>query len=185
MYAYELKIPKERIAILIGKKGETKRSIEQETSVSIEIDSQEGDVFIRGDDAIGLFNAREIIKAIGRGFNPEIAFSLLKPEYIFESIKFSDYAGSKANETRLKGRVIGTEGKARRHFEELTETCIAVYGKTISLIGEVEQVVIAKKAIESLLTGSRHATVYKWLEQNKRRRKYSKAGFRREEEQSI
>lgn len=167
LYTYELKIPRERVAVLIGKKGETKRQIEHETEAALTIDSKEGDVFLSGDNALGLFNAREVIKAIGRGFNPEIALLLLKQDYMFESMKV-DF-DSKAKEDRLKGRIIGKEGKARRLLEELTETYISVYGKTISIIGEVQNVVVAKRAIESLLAGSRHATVYKWLERQRRR----------------
>ncbi len=167
LYTYELKIPKERVAVLIGKKGETKRKIEQETEAALTIDSKEGDVFLSGDNALGLFHAREVIKAIGRGFNPEIALLLLKQDYLFESMKV-DF-DSKAKEDRLKGRIIGKEGKARRLLEELTETYISVYGKTISIIGEVQNVVVAKRAIESLLAGSRHATVYQWLERQRRK----------------
>ena len=181
LYTYELRIPKERIAVLIGKKGEIKKYIMGEINVSLEVDSHEGDVFIRGNNALGLFNAREIVKAIGRGFNPDIAFQLMKPEYMFESVNVSDYAGSKVNEARLKGRVIGKEGKARLHFEELTETAIVIYGKTISLVGKAEQVIIAKKAIESLLQGSRHATVYKWLEQCRKKRNKVAEEFHQDE----
>lgn len=171
LYTYELKIPKERVAVLIGTKGETKRKLEEVTGVNIEVDSKEGDVFLHGQDAIGLFNARELVQAIGRGFNPEIAALLLKQDFIFESLKLTEYVGrSKASESRLKGRVIGKEGKARKHLEELTETYIVIYGKTISIIGEVQNVTIAKKAVESLLAGSRHATVYKWLEKKRRLR---------------
>ena len=70
-FSYEVKIPKERVAVLIGIKGETKRQIEQATQVKMDIDSEEGDVVITGDDGLALFSAREVIKAIGRGFNPE------------------------------------------------------------------------------------------------------------------
>jgi len=34
-YSYELKIPKERVAVLIGKEGEVKRSIEDDTKTRI------------------------------------------------------------------------------------------------------------------------------------------------------
>ncbi len=181
-YTYELKIPKERIAVLIGTKGKTKRRIEGDIGIVLDVDSKEGDVFLYGEDAINLFNAREVIKAIGRGFNPDIAMQLLKPDYMFESLRLNDYANSKANEIRLKGRIIGKEGKARKNLEELTDTNIIVYGKTISFIGPVENIVIAKKAIESLLSGSRHATVYKWLEQSHRKRKRAEFGYLRREE---
>ena len=72
-YSYELKITRERVAVLIGKNGEVKKSIESDTNTQIKVDSLEGDIFIYGEDALGLYTAREVIRAIGRGFNPEIA----------------------------------------------------------------------------------------------------------------
>lgn len=168
-YAYELKIPRERVAVLIGKKGEIKRYIEEETCSTIFVDSKEGEIRITGTDSLGLFSAREIIKAIGRGFSPETAMLILKAENAFELLNMSDYVGkSKNSATRLKGRVIGTEGKTRKHIEDVTETHLSVYGKTIGIIGEVEHVMLARRAIESILAGSTHSSVYKWLEKKKK-----------------
>ena len=168
-FQYELRIPRDRIAVLIGKKGEVKREIEGTTYTTLDIDSQEGDVFITGEDALGLFSAREVIKAIGRGFNPEIALLLLKPDYAYEIITLTDFIkGSKNAMIRIKGRVIGKEGKARSIIEELTECNITVYGKTIGIIGLAENTLLARRAVESLITGSKHANVYKWLEKKRR-----------------
>ena len=83
-YLYDTKIPKERIAVLIGKDGITKKHIESATKIKLKIDSKEGDVFLEGEDALGLYSAREVVKAIGRGFNPEIALLLLKQDYMFD-----------------------------------------------------------------------------------------------------
>ena len=168
-YSYELKVPKNRVAVIIGKEGSIKKEIEESTKTKLNIDSKEGDVFVAGEDALGLYTAREIIKAIGRGFNPELARLLLKPDYIFEVVDLSEYIGkSKEAMLRLKGRVIGKEGKSRKIIEELTECNISVFGKTISIIGLPEQVSIARQAVESLLRGSTHANVYKWLEKRRR-----------------
>ena len=166
-YMYELKIPKDRIAVLIGTGGDTKKQIEETTKTKLDIKSDEGDVFIRGEDSILLYSAREIIKAIGRGFNPEIAMLLLKQEYALEMVNLRELVDEQ-HMMRLKGRVIGADGKARKNIELLTETYISIYGKTIGIIGESENVVVAKRAIESLISGSNHATVYKWLEKNRR-----------------
>jgi len=171
-YSYELKLPKERIAILIGKKGEVKKRIEEDTKTEIRIDSKEGDIFIKGDDALSLFTAREMINAIGRGFNPEIAELLLKGDYGLEILNITEFTGkNKSIMTRLKGRVIGREGKSRKIIEELTECYISVYGKTISIIGKPENLVNARRAVESLLQGSPHSNVYKWLEKRRREAK--------------
>ena len=129
-YSYELKISKDRLAVLIGKDGEVKKDLESATNTEITIDSREGDILVSGEDALGLYTAREIIKAIGRGYNPNIAKMLLKADYCFEIIVVSDFAGkSKDAIGRLKGRVIGRDGKSRKVIEELTETYISVYGK--------------------------------------------------------
>lgn len=170
-YSYELKVPKNRVAVIIGKEGATKKEIEQNTSTKMSIDSKEGDIIVSGEDALGLYSAREIIKAIGRGFNPEVALLLLKPDYIFEVIDVSEYVKSKDSMLRLKGRVIGKEGKSRKLIEELTETFISVFGKTVSIIGAAENALSSRRAIESLLKGSTHANVYKWLEKRRRETK--------------
>lgn len=167
-FSYEIKIPKERIAVLIGKKGEFKKKLESETNTRLDIDSQEGDVRVIGSDAITLFSTRELIKAIARGFNPDLAMQLLKQDSIFELVDLNDFARSKNDMIRLRGRVIGNEGKSRRVIENLTECNISVYGKTIGIIGKIEWVPLAKKAIESLLTGSPHSSVYGWLERKRK-----------------
>ena len=168
-YSYELKVPKNRVAVIIGKEGSIKKDIEESTKTKLNIDSKEGDVFVSGEDALGLYTAREMIKAIGRGFNPEIAKLLLKTDYVLEVIDVSEYVGkSKEALLRLKGRVIGKEGKSRRLIEELAECNISVFGKTISIIGLPESTSNARQAVESLLSGSTHANVYKWLERRRR-----------------
>ena len=73
-----------------------------------------------------LFSAREVITAIGRGFNPELALKLMKIDCAFELINVDDIARSKNDLMRLKGRVIGQEGKSRKVIEELTNCDICV-----------------------------------------------------------
>lgn len=170
-YSYELKVPKNRVAVIIGKDGGVKKDIEETTKTKLNIDSKEGDVFVSGGDALGLYTAKEIIKAIGRGFNPDVAKLLLKPDYVFEVVDLSEFVKSKDAMLRLKGRVIGKEGKSRRVIEELTECRVSVFGKTISIIGLPESAATARHAVESLLRGSTHANVYKWLEKRRREMK--------------
>jgi len=164
----ELKIPKERVAVLIGKNGEVKNRLEEKGKVSLEIDSKEGDVFIEG-ESIDVFVMVSIVKAIGRGFNPDVAETLFNENNSFEFVDIQDYVGkSKKDQMRLKGRVIGQEGKARKYIEGFTETKMSVYGKTVGIIGQIERVAMAKQAVEMLLEGSPHGNVYKWLENKKR-----------------
>jgi ribosomal RNA assembly protein len=174
-FSYELRIPKERVAVLIGKKGQTKRALERETKTKITVSSEEGEIKIVGEDALLLYLAREIIRAVGRGFNPDIATQLLKQDYAFELITIQDYARNPNDLERLRGRVIGEGGKSRRTIEELTQTNICVSGKTIGIIGPAEYIADARRAIDSLLTGSPHAHVYHWLERRRKERRYREA----------
>ena len=81
--------------------------------------------------------------------------------------------GGKSKNTllRLKGRVIGKDGKSRQLIEELSEAYVSVYGKTVCIIGTAESASMAKRAVEYLLQGSTHASVYKWLENRRREMK--------------
>lgn len=170
-FYYELRIPKDRIAVLIGKDGEVKHAIEERTRTVLDIDSSEGEILIKGEDALLLYLAREIVRAIARGFNPDIALELLKPDFGFELINIDEYARNQNDYARLRGRVIGEGGKSRKTIEELTETHLCVYGKTAGIIGPVEYIADARRAITSLLSGSAHATIYRWLEKKRRERR--------------
>jgi len=180
-YIYELKIPKQRIAVLVGTQGEVKNRIEEATQTKIKIDSREGDVFVSGEDNIKLFSCQLIIKAIARGFNPDKAMLLLKTDYAFEMINISDYAKTQADIIRLRGRVIGKQGKSRKTIEDITNCYISVFGKTISLIGSVENVPLTLRAVEKLLKGSTHSKVYNWLERKKSEFKEALNSIKKEE----
>jgi ribosomal RNA assembly protein len=164
-----IKIPRERVGVIIGPEGVTKKNIEEKLSVELQIDSDSGDVTItmskRATDPSMLFKAKDVVTALGRGFSPEHAFRLVRDEdAILDVIDLRTVFGkSDENIKRVKGRIIGTNGKTRRLIEELTDTDVAVFGHTISIIGTIEQVHPAREAIEMLIKGSMHTTVYRVL----------------------
>jgi len=169
MYTQEIKIPKERIGVLVGVNGKVKKQIEDRANVNLDIDSEQGDVTISGEDNLMVYEVRIIVKAIGRGFRPEVAFQLFNEQNVFELFDVTDYTGkSKKKMERLRGRVIGEGGKSRKTIEQLSETSIVVFGKTIGIIGEAERVSLARRALEMLLDGAPHAPVYKMLETKKK-----------------
>lgn len=167
-----LKIPQNRVGALIGTNGDVKKSIEKLTGTILDIDSEDGTVYISPredmEDPLGVWNANHIVKAIARGFNPEVAMKLISDDIYLEIIKLPLYIGkSKKALARHKGRIIGKNGKTRELITELAEVDMAVYGKTVSLIGEMDNVLVAKEAIEMILNGSRHKSVYAFLENKK------------------
>ena len=166
-YSYVIKIPKQRVGVLIGPNGEVKNHLQDLTGVNIDIDSKEGEVTLKSEDSLKMFQLQDVVKAIARGFNPDVAQLLLKQDFILEIINITEFVKDKKNHLqRARGRVIGTGGKARETLEKLTETYISVYGKTVSIIGTVERANIARNGVERLLAGAPHGPVYKGLEES-------------------
>jgi ribosomal RNA assembly protein len=165
-----VRLPKERIGVAVGPEGCAKREIERRTGTKLTLDSETGEVRIEpGDDPLGALKAREVITAIARGFSAERAFRLFEDDQILEITDMRDFAGDSDRAlVRLKGRVIGERGKTRRIIEESTGACISVYGKTITAIGTAEQLAVVREALELLLCGAKHSTVYKFLERKRR-----------------
>lgn len=164
----EVKIPKERIAVLIGEKGATKRNIQRRTRVKITVNTKEEEVSLDGENSLDVFLAMQIVKAIGRGVNPDIALNLINENFQMEILNLKDFSGpSKKNQDRIRARAIGTGGKARLTLEHLTNTNICIYGKTIVIIGAFDGVSIARRAVEKLLKGAPHSNVYRWIEKQK------------------
>ena len=173
-----IRIPNDRIAVLIGKSGNVKSKIETSCHISLDIDGDTGEVLInsQGDvEKIKPFKAMEIVMAIGRGFSPENAMTLLKGENTLHVIDLREFAGkSTANVERIKGRIIGEGGRARRNMENLSGTHISVYGKTVSIIGDASKLRLAVDAISSISNGSLHGAVYSKLEAANRKEKQDK-----------
>ncbi len=167
-----VRVPMERIAILIGPKGEVRHYIEDRTGVKLDIDSKDGSVVVHeegAEDPFTAMRAAEIVKAIGRGFKPEHAFALVRDDYYFSLINITEYVGKKPNHVRrIRARLIGTDGKTRRVLEDLSESYISVYGNTVAIIGDLWGSDVARRAVDMLLSGSEHRTVYAYMEKMRR-----------------
>lgn len=161
-----LSIPEERLGVLIGVKGAVKREIEKRSKVKLHIEGTS--VSVSG-EGVASWKARDIVHAIGRGFNPEIAFMLFDDDCVFEMINLGDFVAEKSW-TRLRGRVIGENGKCRRTIEKYAGAFLSVYGKTISFIGGYDEVATAKEAVSMLLAGAKHGSVRRFLERESRRK---------------
>ena len=91
-----IRIPNDRIAVLIGKSGTVKSKIEQLCFVYLDIDGETGEVLIKSIgnvENMQPFKAMEIVTAIGRGFSPENAMTLLKGENTLHVIDLREFDG--------------------------------------------------------------------------------------------
>ena len=176
-----IRIPQDRVGTLIGTKGETKKMIQRISGIRIEVDT-EGEVLIYDEaetaDPLMALKIIDVIKAIGRGFSPERATRLFDDDEYLEVVDLKEFVGGRNNQlSRIRGRIIGKEGKTRKIIEDLTGAYVTIYGNTVALIGNSVSLPVAKHAVELLLNGSEHATVYHYLESQRPRLRIAEMGF--------
>jgi ribosomal RNA assembly protein len=169
-----VKIPEERLDFILAEDEKIKKIIEKSTNTIIEIDKEICEVAIiekkDNDDPLATWRARDVVKAIGRGFEPETALELLDPNKELKIIELPEYAGKSKNRLiGIRGRIIGREGKSKQIIENTTDTHMVVYGKTVCIIGSIDRVHLAARAVDMLANGSMHGSVYKMLEQECRK----------------
>ena len=132
-----VKIPKERVGILIGPEGKVKQYIEEKLNVKLDIDG-EGSVTItlceNAADPSMLLRAKDVVTAIGRGFPPENAYRLIRNE---------------------------------DEIEELTEADVVVYGHTVGIIGSFSESDAARNAVQMIIDGCEHHTMYNYLQKKR------------------
>ena len=164
-----MKVPLERLGAVIGRKGEVKKELSERLGVRITVDSENSIVIVEpeasGIPPVNLMKAAEIIKAIAYGFPPEKAMRLLEEDQILVIVDLKQIVGDAPNHLRrVKARIIGEKGRARRTIEEMTGTYINVGDYHVAIIGDYERAMAAKQAIEMLAEGRMHSTVYKYLD---------------------
>ena len=163
------KVPLDRIGVLIGEGGRVKQEIMRRTRTKITVDSTTGMVVIEPEapdvPPYMVMKAQEVVRAIAYGFPPEKALRLLDEDQVLVVIDLKQLVGDAPNHLqRIKGRIIGEKGKARKTIEEMTGTYIVVYDNYVAIIGDYESANIAKQAIEMLIQGRQHSTVYRYLD---------------------
>ena len=178
---YSIKIPKDRVGAMIGKGGKTLKYLEDQVGAKIEVDSVSGEVVLyeeEAEDSYLAYRMRDVIRAIGRGFPPKKAIRLMSEDLYYKEFDIRDYVGkSKKRMIQVRSRVIGSGGKTRRIIEDLTECPISIKGNTVALIGDLEGLKVASKAVDMLLSGSEHSSVYGFMERKRKELELSRLGF--------
>lgn len=177
-----IKVSKDRIGAIVGKKGSVKSEIELKCNVRLDIDGESGDVSIgfkkNNDNSsfdVGIFKASEIVTAISKGFSPQRAFNLLNEDNVLQFIDLREYSGKSTNSLdRIKSRIIGQSGKTRKNIEDFTGVYLSIYGHFVGFIGNYEETILAIDAVTMLCKGSSHKSVYHMLEEYRRKKKQEK-----------
>ncbi len=161
-FEQEVLVSRERFSLLAKKS--IQRQIETAGNIKLELKPQERIVRIVADDALTLWLGQQVIEAVGRGFSHTVAQKLFKPDNAYVLISLRDFGGRSRNQLqRLRSRVIGQQGRAKKTIQKYTNTDISIYGKTVAIIGSIGGVELARRAVEMLLRGAKHTTVYRFL----------------------
>ena len=78
---------------------------------------------------------------------------------------------------RIKGRLIGREGKFRLSLETYSDALISIYTKFVAIIASQENMKTAKKAINMIIQGAPHKPVLHYLQERyeiRRREEFTK-----------
>jgi len=166
-----VRVPSDRIGAILGKGGETKKWLEDTFKIRLIVDSRTGEVTIESLTETletETLKAVEVINAIARGFSQERAARLKMDDTVLSIMDLRSYQGKSPNSlTRVKGRIIGERGRARRLIEELTHAEVSVYGHTIAIIGRLDEVKLAEDALDILASGGPHKVAYHLLEKRR------------------
>lgn len=134
-------------------------------NTEVKIEKSKNSIKIFGEPC-NLFRIKRVIYALSRNFELKDAINLLNDDYVIEEISIRDFTRSRNRIKELKGRVIGEKGRAKKRIEELTNTKITICGKTVIILGKHDDVFLAKRAVEMLLEGRKHTTVFSILEKS-------------------
>jgi len=175
-----LKVRPERLGVLIGEGGKTLKQLELRTRTRITVDSVNCSLVIEPATpevtADMLLKASDFVKAIDAGFSPDKAERVLEEDQILVIIDLKEIVGNSPNHLqRVKGRIIGEEGRVKTNIEQATDTYISIYDDMVAIIGDYDNAYLAKEAIEMIIRGREHSTVYKYLDKRVRELKRRKA----------
>ncbi len=160
-------LEKDRIPVFIGTSGGKKRELEKKFKCTIDVNSETGEVLIESEDSVSNFIMTNIVHAVNYGHNPDNAMKLEDETFVIDTI---DLKKSVKDHSRLKiiiGRIIGKEGSTRRAIEEITKCNLSIKDHFVSVIGPYENTILVHEALDMLIKGASHKTLYSYLEKNR------------------
>lgn len=155
-----------------------------EKKIKINISVKGNNVSIKGDE-LREFVVAKILKAIDFGFDVEDALLLRSEKYSLEFINIKEHTRRK-NLEEVRGRVIGTDGRAKRTIAELTGGIVVVHDNKVGIIVDADHLEAACQGICSLIQGAKHGNVFSYLErQNREKRRIGKDDLGLKEEVEV
>jgi len=139
-----------------------KRQLEEKLKVKITNRGKE--VFIEGSPEKE-YIAEKVIDAINFGFEFNEAMLIKDEDYLFEVISIKEHT-KRRDLVRVRGRIIGKEGKTKSTLCKLTKCCMQIRDNEVGIIGDPECIGNAQEAVISIIKGAKQSNVYSHLEKH-------------------
>lgn len=141
----------------------SKDRLESELDVKIGINGKEISISGKPENE---YTAEQVIEALDLGFPFSNALGIKKDDLLFEILNIKEFANQK-NFERVRGRVIGKQGKALRTISSLSDCYLELNGNRLGIIGSAENIRTVEEACKLLVKGSKHSNVYAYLEKHR------------------
>ncbi|MCD6208710.1 MAG: hypothetical protein J7J67_00770, partial [Thermoproteales archaeon] len=136
-FTIPIPIDRRRLSTLLCNSAKLKREIEETLNVKLIIDSKNDVVHVETEEELmplKVMKLKNIFKAISLGFPLESVRKLLDDSNVLEVIDLKGIARNSRDLQRIKGRIIGEEGKARRMIEDMTGVDLVISEHEVGII---------------------------------------------------
>ena len=145
-----------------------KKNLEKELNVRISV---KGNIVAIDGKSLDEFEAAIIFDAISFGFSVKKALVLKNEDFVFRRVHIKEHTRRKLKD--VKARLIGTHGKTKKTFSQISGCEILIGESEIGIISYVENVNNVKNALINIIRGSKQGNMYKYLEKmNRLKREY-------------
>jgi ribosomal RNA assembly protein len=140
-----------------------RKILEKELNVKIALLGREISITGKPEDE---YISERVIEAIDFGFPIDAALMIKEEDLALEILNIKEHTKRK-DYKRIRGRIIGKEGKTKNTISSLTDCFIEVKDNRVATVGHPENVKTARQAIISLIKGTKQANVYAYLEHHR------------------
>ena len=152
----------------INKIKQNKKEIEKTLNVKLYIQGK--NISIDAKNGVDEYAAEKVIEAMNLGFTCNQALILKDENFVLDKVNIKDIT-KRYDLGRVRGRIIGKQGKTKKAIQNLSECFICVHDNTVGIIGRAEEIEKTIQAITSLIQGSKQSKVYSYLERERTKEK--------------
>ncbi|GEM_PF-1426845 len=136
---------------------------------NIKYDIEKGKIKVYLEDYYFVYKFDKFIKAIKANFDIKLSSNILYNDWDVIEIDLKKAVNKKINHLiRIKGRIIGENGKALQEIMFLSGAYIKIDNRYIYILGDHLSIETAYEVIKRIVSGAKHTTSYRFAEEYKK-----------------